>query len=139
KSISKETTFDQDITDKSVIEETLFKLTAKVCQTMRDENWQTSNVSLKLRYSDFVTLTRAKTLRATDDDKIIFETILDLFRKVYSRRIAVRLVGVHLSKFSLYSEQEFLFDDEIIKRNKMIKAVSQLRGKYGFSAISLGQ
>jgi DNA polymerase IV len=138
KSISKETTFDEDVVNKKIIEQTLFNLTGKVCQTLRDENWQTNTVSIKLRYSDFVTITRAKTIKPTDDDKLIFESVLDLFRKAYTRRIAVRLIGVHLSNLTDFAEQEILFEEEIMKRQKMLKAINLLRNKYGFSKISLG-
>ena len=55
KSISKERTFGNDLIDKNEIEETLFSLTEKVCQLLRDRNWLTSTVSIKLRYSDFQT------------------------------------------------------------------------------------
>lgn len=138
KSISKETTFDEDVVNRKVIEQTLFKLTGKVCQTLRDENWQTTTISIKLRYSDFVTITRARTIKATDDDKLIIEVVLDLFRKAYTRRIAIRLIGVHLSNLTGFAEQEILFENEELKRKNMLKAVNLLRNKYGFNKISLG-
>jgi DNA polymerase IV len=53
--------------------EILFDLTAKVCQNLRDKNWQTSSIHIKLRYSDFKTLTRSKKIEPTDDDKVIYE------------------------------------------------------------------
>ncbi|MCX6149542.1 MAG: DNA polymerase IV [Ignavibacteriales bacterium] len=138
KSISKETTFDEDVVSKIVIEQTLFKLIGTVCQTLRDENWQAATISIKLRYSDFVTITRAKTIRPTDDDKLIYETTLDLFHKAFTRRIAVRLIGVHLSNLTDFAEQEILFEDEEIKRKKMLKAINTLRAKYGFKAVQVG-
>lgn len=138
KSISKERTYRQDIVDKSEIEATLFKLTQQVCQLLRDKNWQTSTVSIKLRYSDFNTLTRAKTIKATDDDKIIYDTALKLFRGAYTRRVGVRLIGVHLTKFTEYNEQEVLFEDEDISRKKMLRAVTKIRDKFGFESIQFG-
>jgi DNA polymerase-4 len=139
KSISKERTFGNDLIDKNEIEETLFGLTEKVCQLLRDRNWLTSTVSIKLRYSDFQTLIRAKSIKATDDDKLIFETAKALFKKAYSRRVGIRLIGIHLSNFSEFSDQEFLFEDTEIKRNKMFKAITKIRDKYGFNSINYGK
>ncbi|MDZ7764281.1 MAG: hypothetical protein U5K00_07610 [Melioribacteraceae bacterium] len=82
KSISKERTFGEDIVNKEKIESILFGLVEEACQLLRNENWQTSTVSIKLRYSDFVTWTRSKTIQATDDDKTVFDVAIDLFAKL---------------------------------------------------------
>ncbi|MBM4170450.1 MAG: DNA polymerase IV [Ignavibacteria bacterium] len=140
KSISKETTFSEDIVSKPKIEEHLFNLASKIGQLLRNENWQTSTVSIKLRYSDFITLTRAKTLeRPTDDDKVIYQTAIDLFRRSYTRRVSIRLIGIHLSNLNHFFEQEFLFEDREILRKKMLRAVMKIRDKYGFSSIKIGK
>lgn len=138
KSISKERTYHEDVMDKNKIEATLFKLTGQVCQMLRDRNWQTSTISIKLRYSDFQTITRAKTIQPTDDDRKIYDIAVDLFRKAYTRRVSVRLIGIHLTKFSEFGEQEFLFPDKDIQREKMLKAVNKIRAIYGYSSIQLG-
>jgi len=138
KSISSERTYGKDVVSKTKIETTLFKLTGKVCQLLRNKNWQVSTVSIKLRYSDFVTLTRSKTIKATDDDKVIFETAARLFRSAYTRRVSIRLIGIHLTKFSEFAEQEELFEDEDIIRKKMFRAVTKIRDKFGYSSINFG-
>jgi DNA polymerase-4 len=97
--------------------------------------WEASTVNIKLRYSDFQTLTRMKTIKPTDDDKIVFDTAWSLLKKSYTRRVAVRLIGVRLTNFSPYSEQEFLFEDSEIKRKKMLRAITRIRDKYGYSII----
>jgi len=138
RSISKERTYSEDVMDKNKIEATLFKLTGQVCQMLRDRNWQASTISVKLRYSDFQTITRAKTIQPTDDDRKIYDTAVGLFRKGYTRRVSVRLIGIHLTKFSEFGEQEFLFPDKDIQREKMLKAVNKIRALYGYSSIQLG-
>ena len=138
KSISKETTFETDMVDTDKIEMILFDLTGKVCQQVRDKNLQASTVSIKLRYSDFVTLTRAKTIKPTADDKIIFETAAKLFRKAYTRRVGIRLIGVHLTNFVEFGVQENLFEDEESTRKKMLNAVQKIRDKFGYSSIKFG-
>ena len=124
--------------DKKLLEDTLFNLTSKVAQTLRDNNFMASTIGIKLRYSDFQTIERAKTIRPTDDDKVIYETVVDLFRKAFTRRVAVRLIGVHLTKFANFAEQGYLFESEDEKRKKLLKAVNIVRSKYGFGSVQLG-
>lgn len=138
KSISKERTYGKDENNRTKIGTTLFKLTEQVCQLLRNKNWQTSTVSIKLRYSDFVTLARAKTIKPTDDDKTIFDTAIKLLDKADTRRVSIRLIGIHLTKFSAFSEQEEIFQDEEIIRKKMFRAITKIRDKYGYSIVQFG-
>jgi len=137
KRISKETTFGEDVTSDDVIKKTLFELAGKICQTMRNHSWMATTITIKLRYSDFQTLTRSRTIKCTDDDKIVFDTAWQLMSKAHTRRVAVRLIGIGLTNFSEYSEQEFLFEDEEMKRKKMFRAVTRIRDKFGYNAIIL--
>ncbi|MBN1301978.1 MAG: DNA polymerase IV [Melioribacteraceae bacterium] len=138
KSISHERTFHQDEMNKCYVESILFKLTGKVCQTLRNNDWQASTITIKLRYSDFVTITRSKTIKQTDDDRVIFRTASEMLRKAYNRRVAVRLVGLSLTKFSPFSEQQKLFESAEERREKMLSAVSVIRSKFGFDSIKVG-
>ncbi|MDA3860281.1 MAG: DNA polymerase IV [Melioribacteraceae bacterium] len=137
-SISKERTYGKDEVSQDKIEKTLFDLTAKVCQILRDKGWETATVSIKLRDTSFVTITRAKTIKATNDDKIIFGTAVKLFRRAYNKKVSIRLIGIHLTKFSEFNPQEGLFNREHDDREKMLKAVTSIRDKFGFSAIKFG-
>ncbi|MCC7093176.1 MAG: hypothetical protein IT277_03190, partial [Ignavibacteriaceae bacterium] len=137
KSISHERTF-ADVTSKQFLKEKLFKLTGKVCQELRDMDWLASNVHIKLRYSDFNTLTRSRMIKPTDDDKTIFEEAWKMLIKALTRRVAVRLIGIGLSKFSKFSEQQELFEWEEIKRRRMLRAVTKIRDKYGYGMINIG-
>ena len=71
-----------DVTNEEELKNTLFYLTGKVAQSLRKKGWEASTIDIKLRYTDFQTLTRAKTIMPSDDDKIIFETAWDLMKKV---------------------------------------------------------
>jgi DNA polymerase IV len=139
KSISKETTFNSDVVSAETIEKVLFDLASRICQLLRNENRIISTVSIKLRYSDFVTITRAKTIPSTDDDKTIFETAASLFRNAYTRKVGIRLIGIHLSKLNHFSEQETLFEDDEILRKKMLRAVMKIRDKFGYESIQIGK
>ncbi|PIQ07608.1 MAG: DNA polymerase IV [Ignavibacteriales bacterium CG18_big_fil_WC_8_21_14_2_50_31_20] len=138
KSISKETTFDEDVTSKEKLKYVLFELTGRVCHTLRENRWQAATINIKLRYSDFQTLTRAKTIKPTDDDRVVFDTAWDIMQKAHTRRIAVRLIGIGVSKLNSFAEQEVLFEDETAKRKKLFRAVNQLRGKYDYKIIRMG-
>jgi DNA polymerase-4 len=138
KSISKETTFGSDVNSKKLIENIMFEIAGKVCQTLRDNNYHASTVTVKIRYSDFKTITRARSIKHTNDDKIIFETALDLFRKSYTRRVSLRLIGIKLTGFTLSSYQENLFDRTEAARKRLIEAVNSIRNKYGFTSIQMG-
>jgi DNA polymerase-4 len=138
KSISHETTFLNDVLSIKKIEETLFNLSAKLSQSLKGNNWIASTISFKLRYSDFTTITRAKTISHTDDPAVIFNTIKELFQKNFTRRVSIRLVGIRLTNFLIKSEQMFLFDDNFIKRQRIIDAINKVRAKYGFSSITFG-
>jgi hypothetical protein len=64
---------------------------------------------------------------------------LDILTKAHTRRVAVRLIGVGVSKFSKFSEQQELFEWEEIKRRRMLRAVSKIRDKYGYEMILIGK
>jgi DNA polymerase IV len=138
KSISHENTFENDITSEEELKNNLFYLTGKVCQSLRNKGWEASTVDIKLRYSDFQTLTRSKTIKPTDDDKIIFETAWNLMKKARTRRVGVRLIGVGVTNFSPLNEQEYLFEDYEVKRKKMLRAVTRIRDKFGYESLLIG-
>jgi len=138
KSISHETTFLNDVLSINKIEETLFNLAAKLSQSLKENKWIASTITFKLRYSDFKTLTKAKTIKHTDDPAVIYNTIKTLFEKSYTRRVAIRLVGIRLTNFLTSSEQQFLFDDTYTKRARAIDAINKIRYKYGYSSIQFG-
>jgi DNA polymerase-4 len=139
KSISRETTFNNDVTNEEELGSTLFYLTGKVAQSLRKRGWEASTIDIKLRYTDFQTLTRSKTIKPTDDDKIIFETAWDLMKKARTRRVGVRLIGVGVTNFSPLNEPEYLFEDYEIKRKQMLRAVTKVRDKFGYESLLFGR
>lgn len=138
KSISSEQTFRSDISSPAEIEAIMFRLVAKICQQIRDEESMATNIHIKLRYADFSTITRAKQVLPTMDDKFVYETAVDLFRKAYTRRVGVRLIGVGMSGFVEYHQQQSLFETTEEKREKMMEAINKIRSKFGFESINMG-
>ncbi len=139
KSISRETTFQTDTTDFEFVEKTLLELVEDAGNALRAENYMAGTISVKLRYSDFVTVTRAKTIsEVTDNDKVIFKVALNLLHKAWTRRVSIRLVGIHLSNFVITTEQEKLFPSLEEKQRRVLRTIDRLKSKYGFEVIRFG-
>ena len=141
KSISHEHTFNQDTRDVDKIESTLAHLSELVGRRLRDHGFAARTIQLKLRYSDFHTITRAYSLaEPTQVDTEIFDVVRKLFRTNCEANRAIRLLGVHTSNFEDAPQQMQLLGDE--RREKWKQALSasdRLRDKYGESAIFLAK
>ncbi|MEO8126955.1 MAG: DNA polymerase IV [Bryobacteraceae bacterium] len=138
KSISHETTFDEDTADAAKVEATLAKLSEMVARRLREHNLHARTVQIKLRYSDFSTFTRADTLdHATQLDIEIIETSRGLFRNNWTGG-KVRLIGVQASGLDAHEGQLNLLEEEKSRRwRNALGAVDRLRDKYGNTSVSL--
>jgi DNA polymerase-4 len=139
KSISHEHTFNVDTSDDATLEATVARLSEMVGRRLREQALHARTVQLKLRYSDFSTITRAHSLeRPTQLDTEIFEqarTLLRLNRKPGS---AIRLLGVHVSGLeSLEGQLDLLEGERSARWRKALTAVDRLRDKFGDESISL--
>lgn len=141
KSISHEHTFGQDTRDLEKIESTLAHLAELVGRRLREQGFAARTIQLKLRYSDFHTITRAHSLiEPTQVDVEIFEAVRKLFHDNYETGRAVRLLGVHTANFQDAPEQmDLLQDDRRAKWRQALSASDRLRDKYGESAIFLAK
>jgi DNA polymerase-4 len=139
KSISHEHTFGEDTADAAQMEATLAHLCEKVGRRLREGGLEARTVQLKLRYSDFSTITRAHSIpRATQLDTELFEEIRSLFRANWEQGRKVRLLGVHASSWGEGGEQmELLGEDKHEKWKQAMAAADRLRDKFGDSAVSL--
>ena len=138
RSISRETTLDRDSIDPLFLESTLSYLTEKSAAQLRSSRLFAKTVTLKLRYSDFKTVTRSQILSwPTAADHTLFKTAIKLFRKTFNRKIRVRLIGVSLTSLTAHScRQENLFDLKDSKHwDELYHGIDQIRKKYGFHSI----
>ena len=139
KSISRETTFDEDTTDTGLLESTLLALAEDVGRRLRKKKLEARTVTVKIRYADFVTHTRSRTLlRPLDIDELFFKEALALFRENRQRRYRLRLVGVGLSNLVPRAWQDDLFDQEIPLLRELDLRLDAIRAKYGKDAIRRG-
>jgi DNA polymerase IV len=138
RSISREKTFDVDLTDPLFLESTLSYLTEKIAAQLRENKWFARTVLLKLRYSDFQTVTRSKTLdMPTAKDHILFETGVGLFRKLFTYGAKVRLIGVRLTSLTAHPHRQIeMFDCQGEKSwDSLYQSIDQIRNKYGFKSL----
>jgi DNA polymerase-4 len=141
KSISHEHTFARDTQRVDKIESTLAYLSELVGRRLRDHGLATRTIQLKLRYSDFHTITRAHSLpQPTQLNTEIFFTVRKLFHENFQAGKAVRLLGVHTSNFEDAPEQLSLpLDDRREKWRQALFASDRLRDKFGESAVFLAK
>jgi DNA polymerase-4 len=132
KSVSNEVTFASDTVDGEALKRTLRALADKVGYRLRQAGLAGSVVQIKLRYSNFETLTRQTALpQPTDLDDEIYEAAEKLFKANITPARPVRLIGVGVSKLSPPYRQLSLWDDDQEEKEKLAGAIDQLKEKYG--------
>ena len=141
KSISHETTFDQDIDNLEELERTLSYLAQLVARRLRDHGLFAHTLGLKLRYAPFDTLTRDITIdEPTNLDSVIFENVLRLFEATYDAKRKIRLVGVRASNLERAVFQRNLLEaPQREKLDKILKAADKLRERFGFEAVQMAR
>ena len=143
KSISHEHTYSEDTNSAEALEATLARLTEMVARRLRENGLWARTLHLKLRYEDFSTITRARTLgQPTQLDSEMFPAIRELFRGAWQRGRKVRLLGVNASSLEGESEsggaQMGLLDPpERKKWEQLLTAADSLRDRFGESAVTL--
>jgi DNA polymerase-4 len=130
-SISNERTFMEDVSDPLAIESRLISLTERVCWRARKRGVKARTVTLKLRYADFRTLSRGRTIWPTHSEHEVYAVVLDLYRKARTRRKRVRLLGIKLSNLGFYDDQLELFRG----REDLHRAVDEIRERFGYEAV----
>jgi DNA polymerase IV len=139
KSVSHETTFTVDTRDAKLLDATLAKLVQLVGRRLREHKLYSHTIQLKLRYSDFSTITRARTLEeATQLDTVILDNVRELFRRNWDRSRAVRLLGVHAGQLQQIEGQLPLIEMGRHKKwSSALQAADRLRDRFGERAVGL--
>jgi DNA polymerase-4 len=101
KSVGHEVTFEYDITDPAVIRRELLRMSDQVAVRLRKAGLVGRTVVLKLRYGDFTTITRSRTLEEhTDLGRRIYDEVVDVYQSVDRQDARVRLVGVRMEQLA---------------------------------------
>ena len=143
KSIGHEQTFMEDIVDKRIAKRELLSLSNRVARRMRQKKIKGKTVTLKVKYKDFVQITRSTSIpKSIDDGLEIYALICGLLVKTAIGSRPVRLLGVSCSQISStrLSEQLSLFqgDGGGKKRDDLNRAVDSLRDKFGERSVRPG-
>jgi len=137
KSISTEHTFSQDTTDVVYLRNLLVSMVVKIAFELRKKGKLTGCVAVKIRYSNFDTHTLQQQLSYTSFDHVLVKIALDLFDRLYSRRMLIRLIGVRFSQLVGGNQQLDLFDEDT-HLPELYKALDQIRLRFGNKAIQRG-
>jgi DNA polymerase-4 len=129
--ISNERTFGE--TTHETATAILSGLCERVCSRARRRGVLARQVTLKLRYTDFHTITRGRTITPTSDELELYRVVHEIYREARTRTLPIRLLGIQLAKLRLDDVQLALFDTS----DRRGHAVDHIRDKYGYDAVHL--
>lgn len=133
KSVSTERTFETDTTNMAYLRAELVRMTESVGYELRTQGKLTACLTVKLRYSNFDTVVRQKTIDYTNADHLLLATARDLFERLYDRRMLIRLLGVRLTRLVPGNYQIKLYEDtqEAIRLYQSIDSIKRQFGERG--------
>ncbi len=134
KSLSTEHTFEQDTTDVLMLRQMLSAMVEKLAFEMRTKEKLAGCITVKIRYANFDTHSQQKRIAFTAFDHVLLSTALELFNKLYQRRMLIRLIGVRLSDLVGGSQQLDIFD-ETPQMAGLYQAMDRIRLRFGPEAI----
>ncbi|HEY3934314.1 MAG TPA: DNA polymerase IV [Gemmatimonadales bacterium] len=144
KSVSRETTFNRDISSLDELDRVLLVLTSRVANQLREEGLVARTVVLKLRHGDFVTVTRRRTLdtpTALDAELLIPARALmePAFAAARARRQGVRLLGIAATGLAPSDVGDLFEAPARLRQRELTSAVDRVRARFGFDAVHSGR
>lgn len=130
KAISTEQTFQQDTIDMIFLNAALVKMTEQIGFELRSQNKLTGCIILKLRYSDHDTHTIQKTIPYANADHILIDTAKELFKKLFTRRLLIRLLGIRFTNLVTGTYQINLFKDKQ-ESIKLYQSIDSIKKRFG--------
>ena len=130
KSISTENTFQQDTIDIQFLHAELCRMTEKIAFQLRQENKLTGCISIKIKYTDFDTVNMQRTVEYTNQDHAILKTVKELFTKLNTRRILIRLFGVRFTNLIPGNYQINLFGDTQ-EKIRLYQQIDSIKKQFG--------
>ena len=135
KSMGAEEIFERDTRDVELLRATLRGQSERVARELRAEGYAGRTVTLKLRFADFSTITRAHTDDPTQDGLAIFRRAETLFGRVRLAQ-AVRLIGLSVSGLGPAGEGQLsLLEPDALRRERLARAVDRLAARFGETAV----
>ncbi len=139
KSLGREETFPEDITDIAYLEKLIAQFAAELCRKLRKEKLQAASITIKLRYSNFKTITRSKTINPCNSDIIVAQVASELLHHFYKNKQPLRLFGLSLGNLSPATSlvQGSLFESKLNADYKSIdRLMDEIRERFGPGAIN---
>lgn len=134
KSIGKERTFSSDTMDINEVKRLISGMAEQLAHQLRQEKWLTATVVIKIRYANFDTETKQSRVAYTSADHTLCRVALELFDKVYSRRMRLRLVGLRFTDLVHGSYQMNLFEDTA-ELMSLYQAMDNIKNRFGSAAV----
>jgi DNA polymerase-4 len=130
KSISTEQTFQTDTINLKFLHAQLVRMTESIGFELRSQDRLTGCVTVKLRYSNFDTVVKQKTIDFTNSDHLLLQTAQEIFDKLYDRRILVRLVGIRFTRLVPGNYQIKLYEDTQ-ENIRLYQSIDSIKRRYG--------
>lgn len=135
KSIGTQCTFHADSIDIEMINNLLTAQVMDLSFQLREKKKLTACVTVTIRYANFETETRQVAIGYTSLDSVLIATAKDLFKKMYNRRMLLRLIGVRLSNLVSGFEQIDLYS-ESTEQYSLVQALDKIRRRFGQGAVT---
>lgn len=134
KSLSAEHTFAQDSIDLENMRSIISGMVEQLAFQLRQEKWLTSVVTIKIRYANFDTETKQCRISYTSADHTLLKYALELFKKLYTRRMRLRLIGIRFSGLVHGSHQMLLFENTEELMN-LYQSMDRIKSRFGKTAV----
>ena len=139
KSVSRETTIEGGTIDTEFLGGLIEYLSERIGSTLREYGRQARTIGLRIRYVDhFSAHQTVRLTRPSNDERELLAEAKDLFAKLFTRRVAVRLVGVNVTNLEADRRQHELFDTDANRRWYLNRGLDSVRGRYGWNAVFYG-
>jgi len=140
KSVSRETTIEGGTIDTEFLGGLIEYLSERIGSTLREYGKQARTIGLRIRYVDHFSAHQAVRLtKPTNDERELLAAAKDLFTKLFTRRVAVRLAGVSVHNLEIDKRQHELFDTNANRRWYLNRGLDSVRGRYGWNAVFYGK
>ncbi len=140
KSVSRETTIEGGTIDTEFLGGLVEYLSERIGSTLREYKKQARTIGLRLCYADSFSAHRAERLpQPTNDERALLDAAMALFEKLFTRRVAVRFIGVSVTNLEPDRRQNELFDRDANRRWYLNRGVDAVRGRYGWNAVFYGK
>jgi DNA polymerase-4 len=134
RSISTERTFETDTINLNFLHAELIRMTESIGFDLRRQDKLTGCLTVKLRYSNFDTVARQKTIDYTNADHLLLQTAREIFDKLYDRRLLIRLLGIRFTKLIPGNYQIKLYEDTQ-EQIRLYQSIDSIKRRFGEHAV----